>query len=83
MLADSRGTCGIWSASYGGQVSLLIRSVVGGTTNYTVLQVDVGAEDSQAQAFIETHAVNGETLARFPSKEAAFSRAFELCPRPS
>lgn len=83
MVADSRGSCGIWSASYGGQVSLLIRSSVGRTTNYTVLQVDVGAEDSQARAFIDTHALNGEMLARFPSKEAAFSRAFELCPRPS
>jgi len=83
MLADSRGTCGIWSASYGGEVSVLIRSMVGRTTNYTVLQVDVGAEDSQARAFINTHAVNGEMLARFPTKEAAFSRAFELCPRPS
>jgi hypothetical protein len=83
MLADSRGTCGIWSASYGGDVSVLIRSIVGRTTNYTVLQVDVGVEDTQARAFIDTHAVNGEMLARFPSKEAAFSRAFELCPRPS
>lgn len=83
MQTASSGTCGIWSASYGGEVSVLIRSNVGRTTNYTVLQVDVGAEDSQARAFIDTHAVNGEMLARFPSKEAAFSRAFALCPRPS
>ena len=83
MLAGSSGTCGIWSASYGGQVSLLIRSIVGSTTNYTVLQVDAGAEDTQARAFIDTHALQGEMLERFPSKEAAFSRAFELCPRPS
>lgn len=83
MVAESTGSCGIWSASYGGQVALLIRSVTGPTTNYTVLQVDAGEEQNQAQAFIETHAQNGETLQVFPSTDAAFARAFELCPRPS
>lgn len=76
-------SCGIWSASYGGRVALLIRSFAGPTTNYTVLQVDAGQEEPQAEAFIKAHARDGQTLERFPSRDAAFARAFELCPRPS
>ncbi len=82
-VADAVPGCGIWSASYGGKVALLIRSTTAGTTNYTVLQVDADDEASQAQAFIDLHARNGEMLERFGSTDAAFARAFELCPRPS
>lgn len=82
MITEARGACGIWSASYGGQVALLLRSVVGGTTNYTVLQVERAAEAPQAEAFMAAHARNGELLERFESRDAAFARAFELCPNP-
>jgi hypothetical protein len=81
--ASNSPSCGIWSASYGGRVALLIRSFSGTTTNYTVLQVDAGQEEPQADAFIKAHARDGQTLERFPSRDAAFARAFELCPRPS
>ena len=70
-------------ASYGGSVALLIRSVDGGTVNYTVLQVDESLEQPQADAFIRTHMPNGKTIARFASRENALARAFELCPAPS
>jgi hypothetical protein len=73
--------CGVYSASYGGQVALLIRSVSGASVNYTVLQVNADLEQPQADAFIAAHAPNGRTIARFPSPEPAFVRAFELCPR--
>ena len=43
------------AASYGGSVALLIRSVAGATVNYTVLQVEEGLEQPQADAFIRTH----------------------------
>jgi hypothetical protein len=72
--------CDIYTASYGGQVALLIRSVTGALVNYTVLQVTAGLEQPQADAFIAAHAPNGRTIARFPSPEPAFARAFELCP---
>ena len=74
--------CDVYTASYGGRVALLIRSSAGTSTNYTVLQVDEGDEQSQATAFINAHAPNGQTIARFPSPEPAFVRAFELCPGP-
>jgi len=78
--APGPSTCDVYTASYGGRVALLIRSVSGPATNYTVLQVDEGFEQPQADAFIKTHAPNGRTIARFPSPEPAFVRAFELCP---
>ena len=79
----ARTACDVWSASYGGTVALLIRSASGATVNYTVLQVEAGREQPQADAFIEAHAQNGQTIARFASREEAFTRAFELCPGPS
>ena len=75
--------CDVYSASYGGPVALLIRSVSGALVNYTVLQVNADLEEPQADAFIAAHAPNGRTIARFPSPEPAFVRAFELCPRRS
>src|SRR5262245_25235044 len=73
--------CDVYSASYGGDVALLIRSMSGASVNYTVLQVDADLERPQADAFIAAHAPNGRTIARYASPEPAFARAFELCPR--
>jgi len=72
--------CAVYTASYGGQVALLIRSVSATAVNYTVLQVKEELEQRQADAFMAEHAPNGRTIARFPSPEPAFMRAFELCP---
>jgi len=75
--------CDVYSASYGGPVALLIRSVAGTSVSYTVLEVEPALEQPQAEAYIKTHAPNGRTIARFASPEPAFVRAFELCPGPS
>jgi len=72
--------CEVYTASYGGQVALLIRSLSGASVTYTVLQVDADLEQLQADAFVAAHAPNGRAIARFSSPEAAFARAFELCP---
>jgi hypothetical protein len=72
--------CDVYSASYGGRIALLIRSEHASSVNYTVLQVDEGLEQPQADAFMRVHAPNGRTIARFSSPEPAFVRAFELCP---
>jgi hypothetical protein len=73
--------CAVYTANYGGQVALLIRSISGASVNYTVLQVKEELEQRQADAFMAAHAPNGRAIARFPSPELAFMRAFELCPR--
>jgi hypothetical protein len=76
----SASSCDVYSASYGGHIALLIRSEGASSVSYTVLQVDEEQEQPQADAFMKVHAPNGRTIARFPSPEPAFVRAFELCP---
>src|SRR5215472_10793235 len=46
--------CDVYSASYGGEVALLIRSVSGASVTYTVLLVNADLEQPQADAFIAT-----------------------------
>jgi hypothetical protein len=76
--------CDVWSASYGGgAIALLIRAETAGSVNYTVLEVEKGLEESQADAFMRQHARNGRTIARFDSRQQALSRAFSLCRGPS
>jgi hypothetical protein len=72
--------CDVFAASYGGSVSLLIRSVAGSTVNYTILQVDEKHEQPQADAFMKVHTPNGRTIARFATHDQALARAFQLCP---
>jgi Mannosyl-glycoprotein endo-beta-N-acetylglucosaminidase len=74
--------CEVLAASYGGSVAVLIRSMAGTTVNYTVLQVDEGLEQTQTDAFLETHMPDGKTIARYDSRDSALARAFELCPAP-
>ena len=44
--------CRVWTASYGGQKAMIIRSLVDKVVNYTVLDVNEGAEKREADAFI-------------------------------
>lgn len=74
-------TCRVWTASYGGGKSILIRAAVGDEVHYTALQVLEGFERSLSESFIRTHAQGGEPIGEFPSREAALTRAFDLCPR--
>jgi hypothetical protein len=72
--------CRVYTASYGGQRNVLIKAFVGNELQYTALQVLDGQEDRLADSFIRVHARGGEALGAFPSREAALSRAFDLCP---
>ena len=75
--------CEVWGASYGGPVSLIIRAANNGTVNYTVLQVEAGKEQLQADAYVSAHAPNGQMIERHDSRDAAVARVFQLCPEPS
>ena len=70
----------MWTASYGGRKNILIRVAEGEGVHYTALQVLDGFEKSQTDAFIRAHALGGEPIEEFASREAALARAFELCP---
>ena len=75
-----KGVCRVWTASYGGQKALIIKLVTDGIVNYTVLDVNEGAEEKEAQAYISAYARGGAVDGRFDTNSAAMDRAFELCP---
>jgi hypothetical protein len=72
--------CRVWTASYGGQKALIIRSVTNDITNYTVLDVNEGSEAREAAAFIAAYAKDGTITGEFPNQGQALEKAFELCP---
>jgi hypothetical protein len=72
--------CRVWTASYGGQKALIIRSVIDRVVNYTVLDVNEGAESREADAFISAYAKEGAIAGEFVSQTQALDKAFELCP---
>ena len=72
--------CRVWTASYGGAKAIIIKASAGGATNYTVLDVNEGAEKREAEAYISAYAKGGEMVAEFGSPTQALDKAFELCP---
>jgi len=72
--------CRVWTASYGGQKALIIRSIVDKVVNYTVLDVNEGAESREADAFISAYAKEGSIAGEFGNQNQALDKAFELCP---
>jgi hypothetical protein len=72
--------CRVWTASYGGQKALIIRSIIEKVVNFTVLDVNEGAESREAEAFIAAYAKNGAVAGEFTSQAVALDKAFELCP---
>ena len=72
--------CRVWTASYGGQKALIIKSVVDKVVNYTVLDVNEGAEKREADAFISAYAKEGAVTGEYGNQSQALDKAFELCP---
>jgi hypothetical protein len=73
--------CRVWTASYGGQKSIIIRHVSDQVVNFTVLDVNSGAEGREADAFIAAYAKNGKMIAgAYENQALALDKAFELCP---
>jgi hypothetical protein len=72
--------CRVWTASYGGQKALIIKSTTDKVVNYTVLDVNAGAEKREADAFISAYAKEGMIAGEFVSQAQALDKAFELCP---
>lgn len=72
--------CRVWTASYGGQKAMIIRSVIDQVVNFTVLDVNEGSEAREAEAFISAYAKNGRIAGEYTSQAQALDKAFELCP---
>jgi hypothetical protein len=73
-------TCRVWTASYGGAKAVIIKAANDKTTNYTVLDVNEGAEKREADAYIAAYAQGGQMMAEFANPNEALNKAFELCP---
>lgn len=78
--AAKSANCRVWTASYGGAKAIIIKAAVSGATNYTVLDVNEGAEKKEAEAYISAYAKGGEMVGEFGSPTQALDKAFELCP---
>ena len=72
--------CRVWTASYGGQKAIIIRSSDTSHTNYTVLDVNPGREKQETKAYIAAYAQGGKKIAEFKSQTLALDEAFKLCP---
>ena len=72
--------CRVWTASYGGDKALIIRSTTGELVNFTVLDVNPGQEQREADAYISAYAKGGKVEAEFANQAQALDRAFDLCP---
>lgn len=79
--APAAPKCRVWTASYGGQKAMIIRSSANSMINYTVLDVNKGREDAEAKAYIAAYAKGGSRIGNFASKSAAMDKAFKLCPK--
>ncbi len=75
--------CRVFSASYGGTKTLLIKAESEGELHYTTLTVLDGSEDSMLADYLKAHAPNGSSLGTFPTRDAALMKAGELCPAPA
>ena len=59
---------------------MIVRSIIDGVINFTVLDVNDGQETREAEAFIAAYAKGGSIAGEFPAQGAALDKAFELCP---
>jgi hypothetical protein len=75
-----RTTCKVWTASYGGGHSVIIKARADNQDNYTVLDVNEGSEKREAEAYIAAYAKGGKPVGEFTNPSQALDKAFELCP---
>ena len=73
--------CRVWTASFGGEKSVLIQAKEGAITMFTALQVHAGKEKEEANAYILAYARGGTSVGEFATADQAITKAFELCPK--
>lgn len=78
--APATPKCRVWTASYGGQRAVIIRSSADQFMNFTVLDVNEGQEAREVEAYISAYAKGGQKIGDFTSSTSALDKAFELCP---
>lgn len=59
---------------------MIIKASANSQDNYTVLDVNEGTEQREADAYIAAYAKGGQKVGDFTSPTQALDKAFELCP---
>ena len=72
--------CSVYTASYGGTKSVIIRQIVDSYANYTVLDVTEAEAEREVSAYIDAYARNGHKIGDFRNQPEALDEAFKLCP---
>jgi len=78
--ANNAAPCRVFSASYGGTKTLLVRAEAGSELHYTALTVLEGFEDSMLAGYLKAHAPGGSSIGTFDTRDAALAKAGEPCP---
>lgn len=78
--AAAPSKCKVWTASYGGSRAVIIKANADSQDNYTVLDVNEGTEQREADAYIAAYAKGGQKVGEFTTPTQALDKAFELCP---
>ncbi len=78
--APATPKCRVWTASYGGAKSVIIRSGSSPEVNYTVLDVNEASESREVEAYVAAYAKGGQKVGEFADQSQALEKAFELCP---
>ena len=76
----AKAQCRVFTASYGGSKSVIIRQTADQYANYTVLDVNDDEEAREVSAFIDAYARNGLKIGEFRNQPEALEEAFKLCP---
>jgi hypothetical protein len=71
--------CSVMAASFGGNVTLLIRGEAQSAVTFTALDVQGGAEDAMADSYMKVHAPGGRVAGRFKTRDDAIAHAYQLC----
>jgi hypothetical protein len=72
--------CRVFTASYGGNKSVIIHQVANQYNNYTVLEISDADENHEVNAFIDAYARNGRKIGSYRNQPEALDEAFKLCP---
>jgi hypothetical protein len=72
--------CVVQTARYGGETTVLVKTMEGSDVQYVALSVIEGFEDSMTKSFLASRGDGGEVLGTFPSREGALAKARVLCP---
>lgn len=72
--------CSVWTASHGGEKTILIRSMNKNYINYTALDVNPDNEKLEMDAYIAAYARGGKKISEYKSRALALDQAFKLCP---